>query len=278
MALRIMTNEAATNAQRNLGLSDNRLHSTLEKLSSGSRINRASDDAAGLAISDTMHAEIRSQAQAIRNAQDGSSLIQVFEGGTNEINNMMIRMRELAMQSASDTVGDKERGMIQNEVKELKEEVERVSQTTKYSGRNLLNGQSPVFEFQVGTNNNENVDRIKFDPGDANLTSGALGIDGVDVSSKSGAQSALDTLDQGISRVNEVRARVGSIQSRLQSTADTTAIFQENLEAARSRIRDTDIAKESSNLARESIIRQSGVAMLAQANQTPAVALQLLRG
>jgi flagellin len=277
MALRIMTNEAAINAQRHLELTNNRLHSSLEKLSSGSRINKAADDAAGLAISDSLNAEIRSIGQAIRNAHDGSSLIQVFEGGTNEINNMMVRMRELAMQSASDTVGDKERIMIHNEVSQLKEEIERVAQTTKYAGHTLLNGEAPILEFQVGTHNQENVDRIKFDPGDANLTVGSLGIDGVDVAEKADAQNSLDLLDEGINHVNEVRARVGSIQSRLQSTANTQAIFSENLSAAKSRIRDTDIAEESTNLARETIVRNSGVAMLTQANQTPAVALQLLR-
>lgn len=277
MALRIMTNEAAINAQRHLELTGNRLHSTLEKLSSGSRINRASDDAAGLAISDSLNAEIRSIGQAIRNAQDGSSLIQVFEGGTNEINNMMVRIRELAMQAASDTVGDRERGMINNEVQQLKEEIERVSQTTKYAGNTLLNGEAPVLEFQVGTHNVSEVDRIKFDPSDANLTAGALGIDSIDISQKTGAQDSLDVLDSGILRVNTVRARVGSIQSRLMSTANTQAIFEENLSAAKSRIRDTDIAQESTNLARETIVRNSGIAMLTQANQTPAVALQLLR-
>jgi flagellin len=272
-----MTNEAAINAQRHLELTQNRLHSTLERLSSGSRINKASDDAAGLAISDSLNAEIRSIGQAVRNAHDGSSLIQVFEGGTNEINNMMIRMRELAMQSASDTVGDRERGMIQNEVAQLKEEIERVSQTTKYSGHPLLNGEAAPLEFQVGTHNVDMVDRIKFDPGDANLTTNALGISGIDVSDKRGAQDSLELLDDGINRVNQIRAKVGSIQSRLESTANTQNIFSENLSAARSRIRDTDVAAESTNLARETIIRNSGVAMLSQANQTPAVALQLLR-
>jgi flagellin len=180
------------------------------------------------------------------------------------------------MQSASDTVGDRERGLINNEVQELKSEVERIAQTTKYAGKNLLNGESPVFEFQVGTENNPAADRITYDPGEANLTAGALGIDGIDISEKSNAQEALTTLDEGIQRVNEVRAKVGSVQSRLLSTVSTQMIFTENLSAARSRIRDTDIAQESTNLARETIIRNSGVAMLSQANQIPAVALQLL--
>lgn len=278
MSLRIMTNEAAINAQRHLYQTNNRLYSTLEKLSSGSRINRAADDAAGLAISDTMQATIRSMGQAMRNAQDGGSLIQVFEGGTNEINNILMRVRELAMQSSSDTVGDRERALINNEVQELKNEVDRIARTTKYAGKNLLNGEAPLLEFQVGTDNNPEVDRISFDPGDANLTASSLGIDGVSIDAKSGAQDALEVLDEGIQRVNTVRAKVGSIQSRLQSTVATQMIFQENMSAARSRIRDTDIALEATNLARETIIRNSGVTMLSQANQTPAVALQLLRG
>jgi flagellin len=215
--------------------------------------------------------------QAIRNAQDGVSLIQVFEGGTNEINNMLVRMRELAMQASTDTVGDRERGLINNEVQELKLEVERIAQTTKYSGRNLLNGEAESLEFQVGPDNNPDADRITFDPGDANLTSGSLGVDGIDISQKTDAQDSLDTLDQAMFKVNEVRSKIGSIQSRLQSTINVQNIFVENLSAARSRIRDTDVAQESTNLAKETIIRNSGVAMLAQANQTPAVALQLLR-
>lgn len=277
MSMRIMTNEAAMNAQRNLGLTSNRLSSTLEKLSSGSRINRASDDAAGLAISDSLNSTIRSLGQAIRNAQDGSSLIQVFEGGTNEINNMLIRIRELAMQSASDTVGDKERSLINNEVQELKMEIERVSQTTRYAGKTLLNGEASTLEFQVGTENNPDVDRITFDPGEANLTADALSVDGVDIAEKEGAQESLEVLDEAIMQVNTVRAKIGSIQSRLQTTVNSQNIFAENLTSAKSRIRDTDVANESTNLARESIIRQSGVAMLAQANQTPSIALQLLR-
>lgn len=278
MALRIMTNEAALNASRNLEMTNNRLQTTLEKLSSGSRINRAADDAAGLAISDSLNANIRSIGQAVRNSQDGVSLIQVFEGGTNEINNMLTRVRELAIQAASDTVGDRERALINNEVQELKNEVERVSQTTRYAGKTLLNGEAPVLEFQVGTENNADVDRISFDPQGANLTASSLDIDGVDVSEKEGAQESLEVLDAAIQRVNVVRAQVGSVQSRLQTTIATSNIYAENLTAAKSRIRDTDIAMESMNLARESIIRNSGVAMLSQANQTPAVALQLLRG
>jgi flagellin len=277
MALRIMTNESAINAQRHLGISSDRLSNDLEKLNSGSRINHASDDAAGLAISDTQNATIRSMGQAMKNAQDAVSLVQVFEGGTNEINNSLIRIRELSMQSASDTVGDRERLLINNEVQELKSEIDRIAGSTKYAGKVLLTGETPVLEFQIGPDNNPDVDRITFDPGNSNLTAGALNVDGLDVSKKQDAQDSLELLDDAIFRVNQVRSKIGSVQGRLMSAYNTDGIFSENLSAARSRIRDTDVALESSNLARDTIIRNSGVAMLSQANQTPAVALQLLR-
>jgi flagellin len=277
MAFRIMTNEGAINAQRNLEMTSGRLQSSQEKLSSGYRINRAADDAAGLAISDTLNATIRSIGQAIRNSQDGASLIQVFEGGTNEISNMLMRIRELAIQASSDTVGDRERLMIDNEVQELKLEVERVSQTTKYAGQVLLNGTAQVLEFQVGTENDPDKDRITFDPSGANLTAASLGIDSLEVKEKESAQGSLDSLDEGIQRINEIRAKIGSTQSRLQTTANAQMIFNENLTAAKSRIKDADIAAESSVFAKENIIRQAGVSMLMQANQTPAVALQLLK-
>lgn len=277
MAFRIMTNESAINAQRNLEMTSGRLQSSQEKLSSGYRINRAADDAAGLAISDTLNATIRSIGQAIRNSQDGASLIQVFEGGTNEISNMLMRIRELAIQASSDTVGDRERLMIDNEVQELKLEVERVSQTTKYAGQVLLNGTAPILEFQVGVENDPNKDRITFDPSGADLTAASLGIDALEVREKVSAQDSLENLDEGIQKINEIRAKIGSTQSRLQTTANAQMIFNENLTAAKSRIKDADIASESSIFAKESIIRNAGVAMLMQANQTPAVALQLLR-
>lgn len=273
-----MTNTLALNAQRHLAETNNRLHSVLEKLSSGSRINHASDDAAGLAISDSLNADIRSLGAAIRNSSDGISLIQVFESGTSEINNMLMRIRELAMQSASDTVGERERAMLNNEVEQLRDEIQRVAVTTRYAGTPLLSGEVPEMEFQVGINNTSEIDRIQFNPGDTDLTAGALDVSDIDVLEKEHAQDALDTLDQAIFRVNEVRARVGSVQSRLNTTITAQNVFQENLSAARSRIRDADIAMESSNLARETILRKAGVAVLTQANETPALALQLLRG
>ncbi|NBX81836.1 flagellin FliC [bacterium] len=277
MGLRINTNELALAAQRNLEQTERRMHSVVERLASGSRIVRASDDAAGLSISDSLNAQVRSLGQAIRNAQDGISLVQVYEGGTNEINNMLVRLRELAMQSATDTVGDKERLMIDNEVQQLKMEVDRVAKSTKYASRELLSGDRIRLDFQVGIDNDPLVDRITFDPGDTNLTAGALEIDGLSVGEKEGAQDALGIIDQALVRVNDVRSRIGSIQGRLNSTQIAQGIFQENLSAARSRLKDADVAQETANLAKEQILRQAGVAVLTQANQTPYLALNLLK-
>ncbi len=277
MGLRINTNELALSAQRNLSNTQRSLSKTMQRLASGSRIVQAGDDPAGLAISDGLNAQVRSLGAAIRNAQDGVSMVQVFEGGTNEINNMMVRMRELAMQSASDTVGDNERGMIDNEMQELTKEISRVANTTNYSGRYLLNGDIQNLDIQVGPNNDPEKDRIVFAPGETDLKADALGLGGVNVSSKGGAQSALDEIDQAMVRVNQVRAKVGSFQSRLFSTIQSQSIFKENLTAAYSRIRDADVAEEATNLAKETILRQAGIAILTQANDSPAVALQLLK-
>jgi len=277
MSLRINTNELSLAAQRNLEQTERRMHSVVERLASGSRIVKASDDPAGLSISDNLNAQVRSLGQAIRNAQDGISLVQVYEGGTNEINNMLVRMRELAMQSATDTVGDRERMMIDNEVQQLKMEVDRIAKTTKYASRDLLSGDDVTLDFQVGINNEDDVDRITFSPGNTNLTASGIEIDDIEVSDKEGAKNALATVDEALTRVNDIRSRIGAVQGRLNSTQISQGIFQENLSAARSRIRDADMAQESAALARESILRQAGVAVLIQANQTPNLALNLLK-
>jgi flagellin len=277
MGLQINTNELALSAQRHLEDTNRRFHTVIRRVASGSRIVQASDDPAGLAISDSMNAQVRSLAQAQRNAQDGISLIQIYEGGTNEINNMTMRIRELAMQSASDTIGDRERLMLNNEVTQLKEEIDRIAKTTKFAGQELLSGATIRMDFQVGINNVDGVDRISFAPGDTNMTIGALGIDGVTVEDKFAAQESLETLDEALNKVNDIRARVGASQNRLTTTMSSIGIYQENIMAAKSRIRDADLAQESANYARESILRKAGVAVLVQANETPALALQLLR-
>lgn len=277
MSFTIQTNHLALNAQRSLEQVESRNARTIQKLATGSRIVTAADDPAGLAISDNMNATVRSLGQAMRNSQDAVSLIQVFEGGTNEISNMLVRVRELSMQSASDTVGDRERSMLNQEVQELKSEITRIARTTSYLDRELLAGEEVRLEFQVGTGNDEEKDRIVFDPGSSDLTASGLGVDDIDVSDRSGAQDGLEALDNAIVQVNELRARVGSTQNRLQVTYNAQGIYRENLTSAKSRIKDADVAEETTNLTRDSILRQAGVAVLSQANNAPQLALQLLR-
>lgn len=277
MAMTIQTNQLAITAQRTLSNTENSMAKTIERLATGTRIVNASDDPAGLAISDNMNATIRSLSQATRNAQDGISLIQVFEGGTTEISNMLVRIRELAMQSANDTLGERERSMLSNEVTELKSEITRVARTTTFLDRELLAGEQVRLEFQVGVRNDPEKDRIVFDPGNTDLTSAGLNIEGVEVNEKGSAQDSLEVLDSAIVQVNELRARIGSSQNRLQTTVNSQGIYKENLMAAKSRIRDADMAVETTNLTRESILRQAGVSVLVQANETPRLALNLLR-
>jgi flagellin len=277
MGLQINTNEVSLAAQRNLDITDRRYKGTVQRLASGSRIVQASDDPAGLAISDSLEATIRSMGTATRNAQDGVSLIQVYEGGTNEITNMLVRMRELAIQSASDSIGDRERAMLDNEVQQLKQEIDRLASSTRFNGQQLLSGETINLEFQVGSNNEADIDRIRFNPGDTNLKVDALGVSDFNVADRDDARNGLDKLDEALTTVNEIRARVGASQSRLLTTISAQQIYTENLMAAKSRIRDADMAKETTALTRDSILRQAGVAVLTQANQTPALALSLLR-
>jgi flagellin len=277
MAFTIQTNALANTAMRNLNNTEERMTSVVQKLATGSRIVRAADDPAGLAISDQMNATIRSMNQAQRNAQDAVSLIQVFEGGTTEISNMLIRIRELSIQASSDTVGERERAMLNLEVQELKSEITRVARTTTYMDRELLAGEEVRLEFQVGVNNDASKDRIMFDPGNTDLTAAGLSVDGIEIADKKTAQSGLEGIDKAIIQVNELRAKVGSTQNRLQTTINTQGIYVENLANAKSRIRDADMAAETTALTRETILRQAGVAVLQAANENPKLALQLLR-
>ncbi len=278
MALIINTNSLAMTAQRTLGNTERRMHKTIERLATGSRIVNASDDPAGLAISDSMNATVRSLGQAMRNAQDAIALIQVFEGGTSEISNMLVRLRELAMQASSDTVGPKERAMLNHEVEELTSEITRVARTTTYMDRELLAGEQIKLEFQVGTGNDPSKDRINFDPGNTDLRAESIGLGRMSVLDKKDAQSSLTDIDQALTRINELRAKIGSSQNRLQTTLNSQGVYRENLSNAMSRIRDADMAHETTELTKESILRQAGVAVLLQANQTPQLALRLLNG
>jgi flagellin len=278
MGLRIATNTTALNAQRQMSITRMNLDKTLEKLASGSRINHAGDDAAGLAISENLRAQIRGIRQAKRNAQDGVSLIQVSEGGLNEIGNMLVRLRELAIQAASDTIGDTERQFTDREFQSLKQEMDRIANVTQFNGTPLLNGKAGIFEIQVGTHNNPILDRVVYNGERADSSLDALKLGGESVATKQGSQLSLAVIDDALIRVNSIRADLGAMQNRLQSTINNLAISDENLSSANSRIRDADIAEEVSEMTKSNILMQAGIAVLGQANNTNSSALKLLNG
>lgn len=276
MGMRISTNVSAMTAHRSLVFSQREIQKTNAQLASGSRITKSADDAAGLAISENLKSQIRSYGQAGRNANDGISLIQTAEGGMNEISNILTRLRELGIQAASDTVSDVERGFVNKEVQLLKEEVQRIASTTRFGSQKLIDGSGANFDFQVGINNVEVEDRISYNSGDTNVSLSNLALDSIDYSDKAGAQEALDMLDQAQTQVSGYRAGLGALQNRLQSTIDNVAVMQENISAANSRIRDTDVALSSSEFTKNNILLQAGTATLAQANQVPGLALKLI--
>lgn len=276
MGLRINTNVASLSAQRALGITKHNLDNNLRKLSSGERITRAGDDAAGLAISEKLKANIRGLRQAKRNSDDGISLIQTAEGAINEISNIIIRLRELSIQSASDTVGDTERGFSNIEFQNLLEEIQRISEGSEFNGRKLLNGTGGLVEIQVGIHNDPTNDRIKYDSTSTDTTLASLALIGENIASKEGAQLSLKKLDDALVRINGTRANLGALQNRLQSASNSIAIADENLSAANSRIRDVDVAAETADMAKNNILSQAGVSVLSQANQSPNFALKLL--
>jgi len=276
MGMRITTNIASVNAQRNLTDSQLRIQDSYAKLSSGSRINKAADDAAGLAISENLKAQLRSTRQANRNANDGISMIQTAEGGLNEISNIIVRLRELGIQAASDTLGDRERGYLNVEVNQLKNEMDRIAKATEFSGIKMLDGSAPTFDYQVGIHNDEFQDRISFNASENVATLDALGLSGIDYASKQGAQEALTLLDASQDRVAASRANLGALQNRLNSTVTNLGVFEENIAASNSRIRDTDVANATAEMTRNSVLLQAGVATLAQANQSTNLALKLI--
>jgi flagellin len=306
MGLRIQTNVQSINAQRQLGLSTQRLNSHMEKLSSGFRINKAADDAAGLAISESLKSEIRGLQQARRNAQDGISLVQTAEGSLNEITNIISRLRELSVQAASDTIGPTERGFLQKEFSALKNEIDRIANAADFNGTKLLVGQSqvpeelmrngnmPPLEIQVGADwnylsdgpdvgNPTNVIRIDLQDMNA-MTEGPNSLDigtpessdGTRIDTKETAQLSIERLDNAIEKVNSYRATLGAVQNRLQSSVNNLGIRIENLDSAKSRIKDADFAEESAGMTQQQILQQAGVAVLSQSNQLPQLALKLL--
>jgi len=282
MGLRINTNIASLNAQKNLSRSQASLERSLDKLSSGLRITRAGDDAAGLAISESLRAQIRGLQQAERNANDGISVIQTAEGALNEVGNILIRMRELAVQSASTgSISNAERSFLQNEFSALQGEITRIAEATKFGGATLLDGSlsgtTNALQFQVGIFNDALVDRISLSIGDA--TASGLGIEAASaaISTAQAAQNSLTTIDSAISAVSRLRGDLGAAQNRLQSTINNLQASTENLSAANSRIRDADVAAETAALTRAQVLQQAGIAVLAQANLSSQAALALLQ-
>jgi len=275
MALVVNTNVASLAAQRNLAINQAQLGRSVERLSSGLRITRAADDAAGLGVSETLRAQIRSINQANRNAGDGISLTQVADGAAATIGSLLSRMRELATQSASGTLGTTERSYLDQEFVSLRSEIDRIATTTEYNGQPLLSGASNTFEvfigFKSGSGNSLNVAL-------ADLDVAAVGLTGASVSTAAAAQTMLSNIDSAISAVATARANYGSIQSRFEVAIQNLTVTAENFTAAESRIRDADIAQETSVFTKNQILTQSGIAILAQANSLPQQALALLRG
>lgn len=275
MGLRINTNIASQEVQKNLRASSVQQESDFSKLSSGKRITKSSDDAAGLAIAKKLEAETRGLRVAARNANDAISLVQVAEGGLNETSNILTRLRELSIQAGSDTVGDAERGYLSLEYEQLVQEADRISKTTNFNGRSLLKGDGDMMQFQVGSQNGED-NRIEFDAGSTDATSENLGISGTNLRDKEGALDNLSVIDSAIDKVSAFRANFGSIQSRLQTSINNLDVAVVNQEAARSRIEDVDVAEVTAKVASSQIRNAAGTAVLSQANQLGAGALRLI--
>ena len=284
MTVRIFNNVASLNAQRILGLNNDRLAKSVERISSGIRINRGADDAAGLAISEALRSDIRGLRQAVRNANDGIALINVAEGALNEQSSILIRLRELASQAATGTVGSTERATIQLEFSALRNEIDRIAATSQFNGQGLVDGSlassissaNQVF-IQVGIDSTANS-RINLNS-EINLkavTSTILGIDTLSVTAAAQALTTLDTINSAISTVTQARGQVGAVQNRLTRSVGNLAVTIENLQAAESGIRDADIAAEIADLTRNQILVQSATAMVGQANLIPQSILQLL--
>jgi flagellin len=274
MSIIVNNNPASISAQRNLGVSTASLGRSVERLSSGLRITRAADDAAGLGLSETLRAHIRSINQAVRNSSDGISLTQVADGAAATIGNLLGRLRELASQSSSGTVGATERSYIDQEFLALRSEIDRIAQVTEFNGQALTSGSTISFTMQVGFKSGSG-NTLTMDLNQ--LTISALSLSSVNVSTSTNAQSALSNIDSAISAVATARAEYGSLQNRFEATIANLEISSENLTAAESRIRDADVAYETSQFTKNQVLVQTGIAVLAQANTLPQQALALLQ-
>ena len=282
MGLRINTNVASLSAQRHLFNTTNKFNKSMEKLSSGMRINRSGDDAAGLAISEGLKSDIRALGQASRNASDGISLVQTAEGALDEVSNILLRLRELAEQAATETLGGTERGYLENEYVELLNEIDRISATAEFNGLNLLDSSAGMLNVQVGIGAATATNTVAIDLTNA-IDTTFLGINGTDfdaggTTGGDTARALITAIETASSRVSTTRAAFGSAQNRLETSIRNIGMTAENLSAANSRIRDVDVALETSNMTSLQILQQAGVSVLAQANMTSQLALSLLQG
>ncbi|PID81912.1 flagellin FliC [bacterium DOLZORAL124_64_63] len=284
MGIRVNTNVGSLNAQRHLYNTTMKFQKSMERLSSGMRINRSGDDAAGLAISESLKSDIRALQQASRNAADGISLVQVAEGSLDEVNNILLRLRELAEQSATETLGENEREYLNDEFQELLQEIDRIGTTAEFNGIMLLDGTANTLDVQVGIGTVANTSTVPIDltqiisASDLGLVSGGGGSLTITGTNGDTARVAIGLVEAATGTVSEVRAGFGAAQNRLETSIRNIGMTAENLSAANSRIRDVDVALETSNMTSLQILQQAGVSILSQSNMTSQLALNLMGG
>jgi len=274
MGLRVNTNVISINAQRNLATVTDRLAGNFRRLSTGLRISTAADDAAGLAISERLRAQVASLDQAKRNANDGISMTQTAEGALNEVSSILVRLRELAVQSANGSVSNQDKDTLDQEFQSLTDEINRIGRSTDFNGIKLLDGSTSSVSFQVGNGTTAGIDTLSISLTPSLSTS--LGLNSLDIGSGGSTSTAITNIDAAINTVSSLRGSLGAVQNRLGSTINNLAVQVENLSAAESRIRDVDVAYETSQLTRNQILQQASIAVLSQANALPQAALRLL--
>ena len=277
MSMVVNSNLSSLNALNNLNRTNKSLSDTFGRISSGLRINKAADDAAGLAVAENLDAGVRSLGMAKRNANDGIAVIQVAESATNEVANVLKRMRELAVQSSSETLESTERAYIQTEYTQLKSEIDRISDVTEFNGISLTNATNTSLDVQVGMNNTTD-DRIAVTLGDLGTSALALdtGAASISLGTAASAQAAITTLDNALNSLNDYRSPYGAVQTRLESSIRSLDTYSENLKAAESQIRDADFAQEAAEMSKQQIMQQAGTAILAQANSINQGAVRLI--
>ncbi|MEZ5966912.1 MAG: flagellin [Planctomycetota bacterium] len=274
MGLRVNTNTASINAQRNLAVATGRLETNYRRLATGLRVATAADDAAGLAISERLRSQIRSLDQAQRNANDGISMVQTAEGALNEVSSILTRLRELSVQAANGTVSAQDKATLNEEFQSLVNEIDRIGRSTEFNGIKLLDGSSSTVSFQVGFGTSTGVDSLNVTLNAALATT--LTLNSLDIGSTGDTSAAISAIDTAINQVSSLRGRLGAVQNRLNSTISNLGVTSENLTAAESRVRDVDVAHETAQLTRNSILQQASIAILAQSNAQPQSALRLL--